>query len=279
MPDGTAEFPLLVLMHDVPMWIMGSAVTGLALVYSVGLMLLTRYVYGVSRLSLNNEVAGFKFAVVGVFYAVLLAFVVIAVWEEYRGTETAVRNEATAAVDLYRVALALPEEGRDIREELVTYVKDVREHSWRSMAVGKPSQTVTKDLEAVSAAIFAMQSTDQRESALYQHALDLLTVITDNRNERLDSASGSVPAVLWLVLIVGGVITLGYPAFFAASNLVAQILMTASLAVLVAMALLLGLAFDFPFTGNPHISPAPFDEALDQMVAPGTDRPGSEPAP
>jgi hypothetical protein len=39
----------------------------LAEVFLVGLMLLSRYVYGISRLSLNNEIAGFKFAVVGVF--------------------------------------------------------------------------------------------------------------------------------------------------------------------------------------------------------------------
>ena len=65
----------------------------LAEIFAVGLMLFSRFTYGVSRLSLNNEVAGFKFAVVGVFYAVLLAIVVVAVWEEYQDTETAVRNE------------------------------------------------------------------------------------------------------------------------------------------------------------------------------------------
>jgi len=81
-----------------------------------------------------------------------------------------------------------------------------------------------------------------RQLALYQHVLKLLTVITDNRNGRLDSARGSVPGILWFVLIIGGGITLGYPACFAASNLMAQILMTASLAALVALSLLLGLA-------------------------------------
>jgi hypothetical protein len=110
-----------------------------------------------------------------------------------------------------------------------------------------------------------VQPKDDRQLALYLHALRLLTVITDNRNERLDSANGSVPGILWFVLLVGGAITLAYPAFFAASNLTAQILMTASLAALVALSLLLGLAFDFPFTGDPHISVDPFDKALEQM--------------
>ena len=257
---------LLALMHDAPIWGVAIVVTTIAEVYSVGLMLLARYTYGVSRLSLNNEVAGFKFAVVGVFYAVLLAFVVIAVWEIYSDTEGAVRDEAKAVVDLKRVIHALPLGGSaEISKDLVAYAEDVPAYEWSSMGVGKASKVVTKDLRELSAAIFALQPEGRRELALYQHALRLLTVITDNRNERLDSANGSVPVILWIVLIIGGLITLGYPAFFASSNLAAQILMTAALAAMVAMSLVLALAFDFPFTGDPHISAAPFEQALKQM--------------
>jgi hypothetical protein len=57
-----------------------------------------------------------------------------------------------------------------------------------------------------------------------------------------------VPLLLWFVLIVGGIITLGYPAFFGASNRLAQTLMTATLAALVVLSLLLALALDYPFT-------------------------------
>ena len=89
--------------------------------------------------------------------------------------------------------------------------------------------------------------------------------MTDNRNERLDSADGSMPSILWFVLIVGGLITLGYPAFFGTTNLLAQMLMTAALAELVALAMLLGLAFDYPFTGQVRISAFPFDHAMRQM--------------
>ena len=89
--------------------------------------------------------------------------------------------------------------------------------------------------------------------------------MTDNRNERLDSASGSVPGILWIVLIVGGLITLGFPAFFASTNVGAQVLMTASLAVLVAIALLLAIVFDYPFTGAVQVSSLPFEHALREM--------------
>jgi hypothetical protein len=104
-----------------------------------------------------------------------------------------------------------------------------------------------------------------RDLAVFQEALQLLTVIQDNRNERLDSADGSVPMILWLVLIAGAVITLGYPALFGSMNVVAQTLMTATLAALVALILVPAILLDFPFTGEVALSSAPFDEALQQM--------------
>ena len=41
--------------------------------------------------------------------------------------------------------------------------------------------------------------------------------------------------------------------------------MTATLAALVALTFFVGLVRDFPLTGQVHISPAPFDQALKQM--------------
>jgi Flp pilus assembly protein TadB len=81
----------------------------------------------------------------------------------------------------------------------------------------------------------------------------------------LDSADGSVPSVLWLVLVAGAIITLGYPAFFGTSNLLAQTLMTAALAALVALSFLPALVLDFPFTGQAALSYQAFEGALEQM--------------
>ncbi|MHA1518164.1 MAG: bestrophin-like domain [Alphaproteobacteria bacterium] len=256
---------ILSLMHGTHLWVVALIMMVVAEVYAVGLMLMSRYRYGADRLKLNNEVAGFKFAVVGVFYAVMLAFVVIAVWENYSETENAVREEAKAAVDLYHVAEAIPNQGDDIQAGVMRYVKDVQTHAWDSMAVGERNEVVARDLRALNSAVLKLQPEDDKELVLFQHALTLVTLIADSRNERLDSANGSVPGVLWFVLIVGGLITLGYPAFFAASNAGAQVLMTVALAALVALSLLLALAFDFPFTGNPHITKEPFAEVLLQM--------------
>jgi hypothetical protein len=264
---------LLNVMNHVPLWLVVFGVVAAFELYSVGLMLLCRRKWGTARLSANNEVAGFKFSVIGVLYAVLLGFVVIAVWEDYRNTETAVRDEVKAIVDLNQLSYALPaDSGNAIRKPLFDYAKEVRTGEWATMARGFPSVHAGHALAHLTQAIFDLKVEELRELALFQSAVHLLGVIADNRNERLDSADGSVPPILWLVLIGGALVTLGYPAFFGTSNLVAQTLMTATLAALVALALLPALILDYPFTGQGRISSAPFDQALEQVPPhePGT---------
>ena len=51
---------LIELMDRVPLWLVGLIVMIVAQTYAIGLMLLTRSIFGVSRLAENNEVAGFN---------------------------------------------------------------------------------------------------------------------------------------------------------------------------------------------------------------------------
>lgn len=251
------------LINTVPLWLLVLGLVAILELYSVGFMLACRKKWGPDRLKLNNEVAGFKFSVIGVLYAVLLAFLVVAVWENYNSTETAVRNEAKAISDLTQVSYALPEdEGNAIRTALSNYVKEVRQNEWVTMAQGLPSTTTADALAHLTEVVFNVHAEQLRDHALLQQALHLLALIEDNRNERLDSSNGSVPPILWFVLIAGAFITLGYPAFFGTSNLIAQTLMTAALAALVALALVPAMVLDFPFTGEAALTSGDFDEAL-----------------
>ena len=257
---------LLLLLNETSPWVVALGLVAIAEVYSIGLMLLFRTRMGAERLALNNEVAGFKFAVVGVFYAVLLAFVVVAVWEDYHDTETAVRNEAKALSDLHQASYALPEDvGDAMRKHLISYTEQVRDVEWEAMAKGQASNSAANELHNLGETILQGMTDQLKDVALF---IDLLTAINDNRNERLDSADGTVPSVLWLVLIAGAVITLGYPSFFGSSNITAQVLMTAALAALVALTAFVAVVLDYPFTGDVQISRAPFEQSLAQMPPP-----------
>ena len=60
----------------------------------------------------HNNVAGFIYAVLGVSYAVLLAFVVIAVWQDYKTAQSNVESEANELAGVYFLASQLPEPER-----------------------------------------------------------------------------------------------------------------------------------------------------------------------
>ena len=160
---GASSMNLVWLLNSVSPWLTAFVVLAVAEIFSVGLMLASRAYSGSDRLSLDDEVAGFKFAVVGVLYAVMLAFVVIAVWEEYRDTEAAVRNEAKALIDLQQLSHAMPEPAATtIRQHLSDYIGEVRANEWQTMAEGTPSAAAEGHLQRLSQAIFNGSPSESR---------------------------------------------------------------------------------------------------------------------
>jgi Na+/proline symporter len=88
---------MISFLTGLPLWLSGMLIVGLPTALAMfGPILVRRYVTA-EKLAENNEVAGFKFSVVGVLYAVLLAFAIIVVWERFSDAENNVAREAGTA--------------------------------------------------------------------------------------------------------------------------------------------------------------------------------------
>src|SRR3712207_1493501 len=112
-------------------------VGGVCLLALAGFELVHRLVPAASRQK-HNDVAGFIYAALGVIYAVILALVVIAVWEEYGAASDTVEQEANAAADIFWLADRLPEPRSTHVQELVrSYAEEVVEHEWPLMEQGR----------------------------------------------------------------------------------------------------------------------------------------------
>ncbi len=222
---------------------------------------------GLALLEANNEVAGFKFAVVGVIYAVLLAFAVIVVWERYTEAEVAVVHEAGAAATLYRLAAGPEPEAVRVRAALERYLELAIEREWPKMASEKESSEVTAALSSLYTATLDLAASGARPNAVLTEMFTQLGVMTQERHARVHFAVGIMPSVLWAALSLGGVLTVAFTYFFGAKNWRAQILMTSTLALIVFMGLFVIVAIDHPFTGPVHVDSVPLQRVLADVSA------------
>ena len=74
------------------------------------------------------------------------------------------------------------------------------------------------------------------------------------------------PAIVWLVLVCGAVLTVGFTFFFGARNLPAQVTMTGVLSFLVFMALMVIVSIDHPFTGPSSVDSEPLRSLVEDFA-------------
>jgi hypothetical protein len=167
-PRGRSSLTLLTIVYGV------LVVGGTCLLALAGLELVQRLVPATSRQP-YNDVAGFIYAALGVIYAVLLALVVIAVWEEYDAASVTVEQEANALAEIFWLAHRLPEpEGPHIQELAQSYAEEVIHKEWPLMEQGQTPLMVQEEgtpagwtlIDEIRANLQAFQSHQGRRTAL-----------------------------------------------------------------------------------------------------------------
>ena len=222
----------------------------------------------------HNDVAGFIYAALGVIYAVLLALVVIAVWEEYGAASETVEQEANALVEIAWLAHRLPEpEGSHIQELCRSYAEEVVHKEWPLMEQGQaPLMTQTQGTPAgwtiiddIRANLQEFQPRTAADEQLYAEGLDQVQRLADARRMRLVAAEEDIPGVLWAVLIFGGIAAIGFTYLFGLENTWAHRLMVVTLATVIGLVLFTIGALEHPFSGGARISTDAFDLVLERL--------------
>jgi hypothetical protein len=183
-------------------WIWGFLVVGTAVCSAIGGMLLVRRSVTLSTLESHNQVAGFIYSVVGVVYAVLLAFIAIVVWQQHTSVQTQVEQEANELGDLYRNAQVFPEEVRTrLQNQIRAYSRIVVEKEWPAMVKGETSADAWAAFNQLWRAYQQLEPRNGYESVWYTKSLDRLDQLGDYRRLRLLSNRAAVPALMWVVLL------------------------------------------------------------------------------
>jgi len=254
-------------MAHLPLAVSGAIIIGGSVVVAVGGLLFLRLVLHLPRDKGAHDVAGFLYAVIGVIYGVLLAFVVFAVWQRYDAIDQAVTAEAADLVAVFRDTQTFPPPLQaEAQAALRTYANEVMTTEWNDHGTLTPHRT--PDLLNPLYAIYRqIQPTTQWGMMQQDDANQRLHQLEVQRHLRHLSGESTLPTVFWPVLIIGGIVTIAFSYFFHLEQLWGQVLMTALLTAIIASLLFLIVNLNDPFTGRVHVSRYPFEHALQQFVA------------
>jgi hypothetical protein len=243
----------------------------------LGLALVRRSVSH-ERLARHTDVAGYVYAVIGVIYAVILAQVVVAAWEEYRDARAVAADEANAVLNLARLAQVWPDDDRlRVQQALAVYAANVIDVEWPAMAEGEFGPTFSTDVvQQLWQAVNEAGVRADTRNPTYAASLDQLDNLDEARRNRALLGEDALPEQMTLTLLIGAVITVAFSYLFAVEDRWLHGLMTAALATLVTLLLLLEFQLETPFEGFSAIPPTAM-ELVRAEIAGGLESDGVQP--
>src|SRR5215467_13342491 len=218
-------------IYSNPTWLWGTVVVVLFTgVSCAGLLAFHRLVH-VNVRRAHNDLAGFTIAVIGVLYAVLLAFIAIATWETFSKASDLVEAESDYAGGIYLDTKGLPDaKGKPIRDATARYVSVVINEEWPEQRAGKTPEQGWKPLRDLNTAIATIQPQNLGEAMIQSELLNAWNQLYLTRSSRLSAVQGHIPGVVWWIVFLGAAITTSYTYLFGYQKFAMHLAMTGTLA-------------------------------------------------
>ena len=255
------------MVYEYPIWAIGLSIGGLAVAATIALEFVVKRFVPASIRREHNDIAAAIFSVIGVTYAVLLAFVAMLSWEGFNAAKAASHHEAALLLDLDRTAAGFSQPVRSsLRGDLVGYTRAVIATEWPAQAAGRVAHAGEPFLGQLNRTAIDLRPNTQADANLHALLLETLTRLCDAREERLLTAQPKIPGVVWFVMLIGGGLTIAFGAFLGASSLRLHLTMSAMLAISGVLVLVMILALSSPFRGDFRVSTEPYETVLAKIA-------------
>ncbi len=201
--------------------------------------------------------------IVAMLFAVLIGFMVADAMQRFTIARQTVQQEASSLGNVFRLANGLPEKNcHDLRELCALYAHEVIEDEWPMLAQKQDSAKAWKIYKELWADCTEYEPSTQRQSNTQNQLLESMMSLGDSRRLRVEALHAGLPAVLWVVLVIGGVATIVFTYFFAARSMKVQIVMVGIVSLVVCLNLFLLATYDDPFSGDVMVTPSAFETQL-----------------
>jgi hypothetical protein len=216
----------------------------------------------------NNDAAGQVFTIVSGLQAVVLAFVLVTLFDTVTDAREGAYREAQSLVSVSWAVDSLPAPaGDEVRELGSQYLHTVIEREWPVMQEGgQVTGPGWGQLDRLRAAVSQAQADGEFQEGRKTEAATQLGQVYAERHERVTRAfDRGVVAVVWFVLILGSVVVVLLPNLFGGTRLFPHIVLVSTLAGALALLLFAIYQLQNPFSGGSRIGPEAFMWALERL--------------
>ena len=248
------------LFSTVPAWIILVIIILFSCLVTWAAFKLLRKLFTSAELEKFKDVTGIYVSMIGILYGVFLAFIVIAIWENYDGVKNNIDKEADALSNMYRDAKGLPPAMKfSVDSCIKKYVTFVVDDEWTMMSYGKESKSAMDASSKLQNLVIKFKPHDLGEQVVYTEMLSNLNHLATARRVRVNTANAGLPEILWVILIGGGLLLLFYIACFYVENYKFHLWLAFGVSGLIAILLFVALELNYPFVGSDAIKPDAFE--------------------
>jgi hypothetical protein len=247
-------------VFDYPTWLMVLVFGFVATALGLGGMFAVRPYFHrwIHQQDRTNEMVSLSMASFSVIYGILLGLVAVGVYANYAGMADNVTREATTLAGLYSDTSGFSEPHRTtLRNDLRAYAKETIEHDWPAQAGGVVPTGGTARMGAIQKDFESIHPTEKSEEIAYAEAFGQFEKLVELRSGRLTSINQGIPALLWWVLWIGAVLSIGLVWMLDMEAHIHGIL-TAVLSLFLGIVIFVIIDLDKPFRGDGIVSPASY---------------------
>jgi Protein of unknown function (DUF4239) len=259
------------ILNSMPDWALFVLIVGCVVLAALAGLLISRRYFAHWRTTTDGPVVAAVATMVMTLFALVLAFAVVTLYDQFSAASDSVSAEATDLSQIVRDSHTFPPTTQQkIDSAIKAYILEVRGTEFSRMHGGKEDPKADELFQGIFTAFQSYNPQTTAQVGFYNSAVTQLNDAVTQRRGRLEAVDAALPAAFSALLFLSAIVSILTTFFLSTENSPLEVILVCCVAVIVGAGLLTALLLQYPFSGSVAVSSHPFvTGALAQLVGTG----------
>ena len=216
---------------------------------------------GKSKTELSSGAVGIVAGIVTTFFALVLAFAIVNLYQTYQDAAYNTNSEANALTAIGHDSLVFPTAVQtSVQHAIANYIVELQTREFPAMRLGHLSPTTDPKLEDIYRVLQNYNPKTQSQIAFYNSAITQLNQVLINRENRVNDADSSLPTAFVVLIFLTGILSVFTALFIKTDVTFLEYLLVGNVAAVVGIGWLTVVLLEYPFSGSVSVSSAVYTQ-------------------